>query len=309
MVRRLFLSFSQSDTLEKDKDKKERRASIRDAFSAGDKDKEEKPKESKSTRRSVTLSASTSNATPERSDKSDESTGERKEEPAQPEATGGARRMLKRSLSVSNKGRKVVTNADGAASNAKTSPTPTTGTIASKPLDHAHSVEKTISGSKDSNEKKSLFARFKQKIQLQFVCLFLSRHLSHMQEIAPEVQEAMVDQGLGEEELVDMANHGILSNVTKWAENQNQRAVEDFERRQKSRGFLNANHRNSTTNTNEPQEPAPTRSLAQQGTAASGLRIDVPKAAENSGASIRLVASFVVLTCRYESVSRARPNN
>jgi hypothetical protein len=53
----------------------------------------------------------------------------------------------------------------------------------------------------------------------------------HRQEIAPEVQEAMVDQGLGEDELVDMANVGILSNVTKWAENQNQRAVEDFERR------------------------------------------------------------------------------
>jgi hypothetical protein len=28
-----------------------------------------------------------------------------------------------------------------------------------------------------------------------------------------------------------MANQGFLGNVTKWAENQNQRAVEDFERR------------------------------------------------------------------------------
>lgn len=57
------------------------------------------------------------------------------------------------------------------------------------------------------------------------------------QDIAPEIQEAMVE-GLKEEELEEMAGNGTLTHITSWAQGQDRSAFEKF--RKRSRPKLNA---------------------------------------------------------------------
>jgi hypothetical protein len=119
-----------------DKDnKKERRASIRDAFSDKDKDKEDRHRAPTRKSVNITLSSSPSgslsgttsaNATPDRSEESSQGSQGVKDE-AQPD--GGARRMLKRSLSVSNKGRNKLIPTDGVPSKTSAATTASAGII------------------------------------------------------------------------------------------------------------------------------------------------------------------------------------
>jgi hypothetical protein len=46
-----------------------------------------------------------------------------------------------------------------------------------------------------------------------------------------EVQEAIVNQGLEEEEVEEMAQSGLLANISKWAEDSNKGAFERFKKR------------------------------------------------------------------------------